>query len=91
MNDICTINNEINEADSQHNEEKNKEIENFDDNGPNIVEKEKIPGVIYISSMPKGMGHIHLRHLMEPYGDIGRIFLQKRNKNKKITHRYIKQ
>ena len=34
-------------------------------------------GVIYISRIPPGMRPTKVRHLMSPYGDIGRVFLQR--------------
>jgi len=52
--------------------------------------KEVIPGVIYISSIPRGMGPIHVRQFMQIFGEIGRIYLAPRDKKaiKKNTHRY---
>ena len=52
--------------------------------------KEVIPGVIYISSIPRGMGPIHVRQFMQIFGELGRIYLAPRDKKaiKKNTHRY---
>uniref|UniRef100_A0A182P7D9 Activator of basal transcription 1 n=1 Tax=Anopheles epiroticus TaxID=199890 RepID=A0A182P7D9_9DIPT len=41
-------------------------------------------GVIYISSIPKHMNVTILRSLLEPYGDIGRIYLQPAQKDGKV-------
>ena len=43
---------------------------------PLIKTKQKKTGVIYISSIPKHMNVTILRSLLEPFGDLGRIFLQ---------------
>ena len=38
-------------------------------------EPKKVPGVIFISSIPKGMGPIHVRQFMVKFGELGRIYL----------------
>lgn len=42
--------------------------------------KKKKTGIIYISSIPKHMNVTILRELLEPYGDVGRIYLQPERK-----------
>ncbi|CAG5110871.1 Oidioi.mRNA.OKI2018_I69.chr2.g5224.t1.cds [Oikopleura dioica] len=42
-----------------------------------VEEKEEpkvIPGVIYISTLPKGMGPVHLRQILSQFGEIDRIY-----------------
>ncbi|XP_049278865.1 uncharacterized protein LOC125761608 [Anopheles funestus] len=43
---------------------------------PLLKQKKKKAGVIYISSIPKHMNVTILRSLLEPFGEIGRIYLQ---------------
>uniref|UniRef100_A0A182K5U2 Activator of basal transcription 1 n=1 Tax=Anopheles christyi TaxID=43041 RepID=A0A182K5U2_9DIPT len=43
---------------------------------PLVKKKQRKAGVIYISSIPKHMNVTILRSLLEPFGDIGRIYLQ---------------
>lgn len=52
--------------------------------------KKKKPGVIYISSIPKHMNVTILRELMEPYGDVGRIYLQPERKGRLWSLCFIK-
>ncbi|KAF8818517.1 putative pre-rRna-processing protein [Cardiosporidium cionae] len=47
----------------------------MDTNRKPIVEKREKRGVIYITSIPPYMGISKLRHYMEQFGDIGRIYL----------------
>lgn len=42
--------------------------------------KKKKTGIIYISTIPKHMNVTILRELLEPYGDVGRIYLQPERK-----------
>ncbi|XP_559505.7 uncharacterized protein LOC3290889 [Anopheles gambiae] len=48
---------------------------------PLVKTKQKKTGVIYISSIPKHMNVTILRSLLEPFGDLGRIFLQPAQKD----------
>ena len=49
-----------------------------------------IPGVILISSIPRGMSPIHVRQFMVKFGELGRIYLAPRDRQqlRKNTHRY---
>lgn len=40
-------------------------------------------GVIHLATLPSFMGPEKLRHLMEPYGEVGRIFLQPEDKTER--------
>merc|ERR1712008_647472 len=53
-------------------------------------EVKSIPGVIFISSIPRGMGPIHVRQFMVKFGELGRIYLAPRDRQqlRKNTHRY---
>uniref|UniRef100_A0A1Q3F3N0 Activator of basal transcription 1 n=1 Tax=Culex tarsalis TaxID=7177 RepID=A0A1Q3F3N0_CULTA len=52
--------------------------------------KKKKPGIIYISSIPKHMNVTILRELLEPYGDVGRIYLQPERKDGTVKKRTAK-
>ena len=44
------------------------------------AETKSIPGVIFISSIPRGMGPIHVRQFMVKFGELGRIYLAPRDR-----------
>ncbi len=44
--------------------------------------KERTPGVIYLSRVPPFMKPHKLKHLLSPYGRVGRIYLQPEGKGK---------
>ncbi|XP_019562883.3 activator of basal transcription 1-like [Aedes albopictus] len=52
--------------------------------------KKKKTGIIYISSIPKHMNVTILRELLEPYGDVGRIYLQPERKDGAIKKKTAK-
>ena len=54
------------------------------------AETKSIPGVIFISSIPRSMGPIHVRQFMVKFGELGRIYLAPRDRQqlRKNTHRY---
>ncbi|XP_039449419.1 activator of basal transcription 1-like [Culex pipiens pallens] len=52
--------------------------------------QKKKPGIIYISSIPKHMNVTILRELLEPYGDVGRIYLQPERKDGAVKKRTAK-
>ncbi|XP_055634371.1 uncharacterized protein LOC129774621 [Toxorhynchites rutilus septentrionalis] len=52
--------------------------------------KKKKPGIIYISSIPKHMNVTILRELLEPLGDVGRIYLQPELKDGAIKKKTAK-
>lgn len=87
------------EPESEHNSEAN------DDSEPESEEptaanrskvklftplKKKKTGIIYISSIPKHMNVTILRELLEPYGDVGRIYLQPERKDGAIKKKTAK-
>lgn len=41
--------------------------------------KKKTPGIVYISRIPPGMTPHKVRHLMEHWGEVGRVFAQPRD------------
>ncbi|CBY06935.1 unnamed protein product [Oikopleura dioica] len=47
-----------------------------------------IPVVIYISTLPKGMGPVHLRQILSQFGELDRIYCAANYQRKKSTHRY---
>uniref|UniRef100_A0AAG5DUP0 Activator of basal transcription 1 n=1 Tax=Anopheles atroparvus TaxID=41427 RepID=A0AAG5DUP0_ANOAO len=51
---------------------------------PLVKKKKNKAGIVYISSIPKHMNVAILRGLLEPYGEIGRIFLEPERKGRKI-------
>ncbi|XP_052903557.1 uncharacterized protein LOC128310859 [Anopheles moucheti] len=51
---------------------------------PLLKKKKRKTGVIYISSIPKHMNVTILRTLLEPFGEIGRIYLQAFRKDGKV-------
>uniref|UniRef100_A0A182M6Y2 Activator of basal transcription 1 n=1 Tax=Anopheles culicifacies TaxID=139723 RepID=A0A182M6Y2_9DIPT len=51
---------------------------------PLLKKKKRKAGVIYICSIPKHMNVTVLRTLLEPFGEIGRIFLQPAQKDGKV-------
>ncbi|XP_050070678.1 uncharacterized protein LOC126558671 [Anopheles maculipalpis] len=51
---------------------------------PLLKKKKRKAGVIYISSIPKHMNVTILRSLLEPFGEIGRIYLQPSQKDGKV-------
>jgi len=53
-----------------------------------IEGKPVVPGVVYISSIPKRMGPVHIRQLWGKFGELGRIYLAANQKAKKSTHKY---
>merc|ERR1712150_23562 len=61
-----------------------------DDEDIDQAETKSIPGVIFISSIPRGMGPIHVRQFMIKFGELGRIYLAPRDRQqlRKNTHRY---
>ncbi len=40
------------------------------------VKARRVPGVVYLSRIPPCMKPHKLKHLLSPYGGIGRVFLQ---------------
>lgn len=52
--------------------------------------KKKKTGIIYISTIPKHMNVTILRELLEPYGDVGRIYLQPERKDGAIKKKTAK-
>ncbi|XP_052872453.1 activator of basal transcription 1-like [Anopheles cruzii] len=48
------------------------------------LEKKKKPGIVHISLIPKHMNVTILREMLEPYGKIGRIYLEASNKGGKV-------
>ncbi|KAL1376054.1 hypothetical protein pipiens_017107 [Culex pipiens pipiens] len=52
--------------------------------------QKKKPGIVYISSIPKHMNVTILRELLEPYGDVGRIYLQPERKDGAVKKRTAK-
>ncbi|XP_063706324.1 activator of basal transcription 1-like, partial [Culicoides brevitarsis] len=72
-------NNENGEEEKEDVEMENEQsAEEETNNEPEVVKKEKKrkPGIIYISSIPKYMNVTLLREHLEPFGDLGRVFLQ---------------
>lgn len=51
---------------------------------PLLKKKKRKAGVIYICSIPKHMNVTILRSLLEPFGEIGRIYLQPSQKDGKV-------
>ncbi|XP_035891317.1 pre-rRNA-processing protein esf-2-like [Anopheles stephensi] len=51
---------------------------------PLLKKKKRKPGVIYICSIPKHMNVTILRSLLEPFGEIGRVYLQPSQKDGKV-------
>lgn len=47
-----------------------------EEEGEGKKEKKTVPGVVYLSRVPPYMKPHKLKHLLSPYGRIGRIFLQ---------------
>lgn len=41
--------------------------------------KKRTPGIVYISRIPPGMTPHKVRHLMEHWGEVGRVFAQPRD------------
>merc|ERR1712227_191602 len=84
-------NREKNESESAS-ESENTEHTEFEDNENEDTEtsevKKIIPGVIYLSSIPKGMGPVHIRQFMTGFGEVGRIYCAATKGQKKSTHRY---
>ncbi|XP_058835604.1 uncharacterized protein LOC131692521 [Topomyia yanbarensis] len=52
--------------------------------------KKRKPGIIYISTIPKHMNVTILRELLEPYGDVGRIYLLPERKDGKVRKKTAK-
>ncbi|XP_055600290.1 uncharacterized protein LOC129749355 [Uranotaenia lowii] len=48
------------------------------------------PGIVYISSIPKHMNVTILRELLEPYGEVGRIYLQPERKDGTVKKKTAK-
>ncbi|XP_058445116.1 uncharacterized protein LOC131426426 [Malaya genurostris] len=52
--------------------------------------RKRKPGIIYISSIPKHMNVTILRELLEPYGEVGRIYLLPERKDGKVKKKTAK-
>uniref|UniRef100_A0A2M4APN5 Activator of basal transcription 1 n=1 Tax=Anopheles triannulatus TaxID=58253 RepID=A0A2M4APN5_9DIPT len=55
-----------------------------------LARKSGTAGIIYISSVPKHMNVTILRELLEPYGEVGRIYMQPARKGKVVRKRTAK-
>ncbi|XP_058125282.1 uncharacterized protein LOC131293534 [Anopheles ziemanni] len=51
---------------------------------PLVKKKKNKAGIVYISNIPKHMNVTVLRGLLEPYGEIGRVYLEPERKGRKI-------
>uniref|UniRef100_A0A2M4BXE9 Activator of basal transcription 1 n=1 Tax=Anopheles marajoara TaxID=58244 RepID=A0A2M4BXE9_9DIPT len=52
--------------------------------------KKNVAGIIYISSVPKHMNVTILRELLDPYGEVGRIYMQPARKGNTVRKRTAK-
>ncbi|XP_049533163.1 activator of basal transcription 1 [Anopheles darlingi] len=52
--------------------------------------KKSVAGIIYISSVPKHMNVTILRELLDPYGEVGRIYMQPARKGNTVRKRTAK-
>uniref|UniRef100_A0A2M3ZJ22 Activator of basal transcription 1 n=1 Tax=Anopheles braziliensis TaxID=58242 RepID=A0A2M3ZJ22_9DIPT len=89
---------------SVHNSDDNKEYDESDasaEDGEHMVAsrkrlkvkplvKKNMAGIIYISSVPKHMNVTILRELLDPYGEVGRIYMQPAKKGNTVRKRTAK-
>ncbi|KAL5275590.1 ABT1 family protein [Megaselia abdita] len=59
----------------EHPSDEDTKIQEPDDGKPRRIKKFK-KGIIYVSNLPKHMNVTRIRETLEPYGDLGRVFLQ---------------
>lgn len=59
-------------------DDKKKKRKSGDDTGEK-KKKKRTPGIVYISRIPPGMTPHKVRHLMEHWGEVGRVYAQPRD------------